>query len=69
MTLSKNTSIIHTYRFCVGRQRDTPVFRAYAGTVRESSYRPRSIQFDTDSYQIDIANFSPDAYLPIWTTA
>ena len=35
-------SFIHTYCFYVRRRRDTPVFRAYSGTVREAD-RPRSI--------------------------
>ena len=58
LTETPIAAVFHTYCFCVRRRCDTPVFRAYAGTVRDANDRPRSILFDTDSYRICIDTFA-----------
>ena len=50
--------VIHTYCFCVRHRRDTPVFRAYAGTVIDAIDCPQSIRFETVSYRVGIDTFA-----------
>ena len=57
-------TVIHNYCFCVRHWRDTPVFWAYAGTVRDSDDGPHSIRFDTDYYRIGIENFASGCMSP-----
>ena len=51
-------TIIHIYCFCVRHRHDTPMFRAFSGTLREASNHPRSIRFDTYYYWICIDTFA-----------
>ena len=64
LTASPTAEIICIYFFCVRHRHNTLMFHAFAGTVREDGEHPRSIQFDTDSYQIGIENFASGCMFP-----